>query len=93
MNAHRQDMVNVELTVGEVSDAIERAILEKYKFLTEDSGWDVMDVGFDAKNLNACGPDANSKIGVTYFFTRDVEVEGLKEVCIGDCRNCLKECR
>ena len=42
MHAHRQDMVNVELTKDEVCAAIQRVISEKYPLLN--SGWDVQDL-------------------------------------------------
>jgi len=93
MNAHRQDMVNVELTVEEVTYAIEYAILKKYPFLDNDD-WGIEDISFDEKNLNSCGPDSGKRSGVHYYFTRTVGVDiqpVTKSAC--DCENYLKPCR
>lgn len=104
MNAHRQDMVNVELSVEEVRYAIECAVLKKYPFLDAD-GWDLQDLNFHEKNLNSGHQDAEGWSGATYFFVKNIEVEdsppsantvqvnhGDKH-CGSDCGKCLNSCR
>ena len=84
MNAHRQDMVNVELTVGELRAIVEEAIVNKYPFLAESNGWSLQDMSFHAQNLNSNHhQDADGWSGATYFFVKDVAVEcaPLKEGC------------
>jgi len=91
MNAHRQEIVNVELTVEEVRYAIECAILSKYPFLDQRNGWDLQDTRFHEKNLHSVNQDSGDWSGATYFFVKDVEVDDapLKE----GCGNCLKPCK
>lgn len=93
MNASRQDMVNVELTVEEVRYAIEYAILKKYPSLDTDD-WDLQDAHFHEKNLNSSHGDAAGWSGATFFFVKDIEVDGApaKKDCGGGCGNCLKPC-
>lgn len=100
----RQEMFNVTLSVTEIEEAIERRILEKYKFLTAQDGnpdWELMEVHFEKANLHELD---GSKHGATVFFIRQIPVaeDGatLKEkVCVGDCAKCraedlgLKPCR
>ena len=105
MHAHRQDMVNVELTVEEVRYAVECAILSKYPFLDEKSGWDLQDAHFHEKNLNSCHQDAEGWSGATFFYTKNIEVEDApsKRQCVcalvtdapvTNCQNnCLKPCK
>lgn len=93
MNAHRQDMVNVELTVDELHDAVERAILNKYPFLAAPE-WELEDIGFSKENLNLCDIDAGKRNAVHYYFTRTVgdDIQPVtKSAC--DCENYLKPCR
>ena len=98
MNAHRQDMVNVELTKEEVIYAIECAILSKYSFLDKRNGWDLQDLSFHDKNLNSCDKDSSDYAGVTFFYVKDIEVEDApvekkcgESIC---CENkCLNSCR
>jgi len=97
MHAHRQDMVNVELTVEEVRYAIECAILSKYPFLDEKSGWDLQDSHFHIKNLNSCDRDSDGYVGAAFFYVKNIEVEDApvekkcgESIC---CENCLKPCK
>lgn len=82
MNASRQDMMNVELTVEEVRYAVECAILSKYPFLDERSGWDLQNFLFREKNLNSSHGDAEGWNGATFFFTKDIEVEDAPSVTV-----------
>ena len=93
MHAHRQDMMNVELTVEEVRTIIEQAIVNKYAVL--DNTWDLQDAHFHEKNLNSAHGDAAGWTGVTFFFTKDIEVEDApKRDCDGaSCGKCLNSCR
>lgn len=98
MHAHRQDMVNVELTVAEVRYAIECAVLSKYPFLDAD-GWDLQDKHFHEKNLNSGHQDSEGWNGATYFFTKDIKIEDApvekkcgESICCDE-NNCLKPCR
>jgi hypothetical protein len=105
MNAHRQDMVNVELTKEEVIYAIECAILSKYSFLDKRNGWDLQDLSFHDKNLNSCDKDSSDYAGVTFFYVKDIEVDDAPpnkntvqvnhgdKHCGSDCGNCLNSCR
>lgn len=96
MTGHRQEMLNVSLTVGEIQEAIERRIMEKYKFLTGEDGWDLQDLHYHKDNLHDV--DQN-KQGATIFFVRDIPVPEdaqsmpIKEKCGGVCTNCLNSCR
>lgn len=93
MHAHRQDMVNVELTVDEVRTIIEQAIVNKYSVL--DNTWELQDAHFHDKNLNAAHDDSGKFTGVTFFFVKDIQVEdsSSKNPLCGDCGNCLKTCK
>lgn len=93
MHAHRQDMMNVELTVEEVRTIIEQAIVNKYALL--DNTWDLQDAHFHEKNLNSAHGDAAGWSGATFFFTKDIKVEDApKRDCDGaSCGNCLNSCR
>ena len=96
MNGHRQEMLNVTLTVGEIQEAIERRILEKYKFLTREDGWEIQEIGFHEKNVNGIDPNA---IGATGFFLKEIPVPEdahsmpIKEKCEGGCGKCLNSCK
>ena len=95
MNGHRQEMLNVTLTVGEIQEAIERRILEKYKFLTREDGWDLQDLHYHKENLHEV--DQN-KQGATIFFVRDIPVpEDAQSMpikkCEGGCGKCLNSCK
>lgn len=98
MHAHRQDMVNVELTVEEVRYAIECAVLKKYPFLDAD-GWDLQDMHFHEKSLNSGHQDAEGWSGATYFFVKDIKIEDApvekkcgESICCDE-NNCLNSCR
>lgn len=75
MNAHRQDMVNVELTVQELRAIVEEAIVRKYPFLAEGNGWELQDTAFHEKNLHNVSQDSGGRSGATYFFVKDVGVD------------------
>jgi hypothetical protein len=94
MTGHRQEMLNVTLSVGEIQEAIERRIMEKYKFLTGEDGWDLQDLHYHKDNLHDV--DQN-KQGATIFFVREIPVAEdaapLKEACGGVCTKCLNSCR
>ena len=99
MNAHRQDMMNVELTVEEVRESIERTILEKYKFLTPDAGWELQDLHFNDKHLNSGDRDCGGYTGATYFFVKDIKVDDApvekkcgESICCDE-NKCLNSCR
>jgi hypothetical protein len=95
MTGHRQEMLNVTLSVGEIQEAIERRIMEKYKFLVDQPGnWELQDIHFHKENLH--GADQN-KQGATVFFVQEIpvaeDVAPLKESRCGDvCTKCLKSC-
>jgi hypothetical protein len=93
MTGHRQEMFTIELTVGEIQEAVERRILEKYKFLTKEDGWECQEIGFHEKNLN--GVEPNFK-GASGFYIKELIVEEdapVKEKCEGGCGKCLNSCR
>ena len=95
MNGHRQEMLNVTLSVGEIRESIERRIMEKYKFLTEQDGWDLQDLHYHKDSLNDV--DQN-KQGATIYFVRDIPVAEDAESmpikkCGGVCTKCLNSCR
>lgn len=98
MNAHRQDMVNVELTVQELRAIVEEAIVRKYPFLAEGNGWNLQDTAFHEKNLHSVNQDSGDWSGATYFFVKDVEVDDapLKErrcaLKDGRCAICNADC-
>lgn len=83
MTGLRQEMFSIELTVGEIQEAVERRILEKYKFLTAEDGWECQDIGFHEKNLNALDPN---KAGACGFYCKEVpvvEAAPLQEAVLG----------
>lgn len=96
MTGHRQEMLNVSLTVGEIHEAIERRILEKYKFLVDQPGnWELQDIHFHKETINQS--DLN-KEGASVFYVNDIPVAEdaapLQEKrCEGGCGKCLKSCR
>jgi hypothetical protein len=92
MNANRQDMANVELTVEEVRYAIECAILSKYPFLDERQGWDLQDAEFHDKNLNDYRSATANVAGATFFYVKNIKVDDAPPADKG-CGNCLKPCR
>ena len=87
MHAHRQDMVNVELTVDEVRTIIEQAIVNKYSVL--DNTWELQDAHFHDKNLNAAHDDSGKFTGVTFFFVKDIEIDKPVHGCSGGCGKCV----
>ena len=94
MTGHRQEMFTIELSVGEIQEAVERRILEKYKFLLDEEGWECEDLGFHEKNMNAMDPNAK---GVSGFYTKSVPVAEdaapLPEKQCEGCGKCLKPCK
>jgi hypothetical protein len=94
MTGHRQEMFTIELTVGEIQEAVERRILEKYKFLTREDGWECQEIGFHEKNLNSLEP--NSK-GASGFYIKEIPV--VEDAPLAEkksqyeCENFLKPCR
>jgi hypothetical protein len=94
MTGHRQEMFTIELTVGEIQDACERRILEKYKFLTKEDGWECEDMGFHTDNLR--GTSVTVK-GLSGFYVKeiplveDAPIVEKKTQC--ECENFLKPCR
>lgn len=95
MTGHRQEMFTIELTVGEIQEAVERRILEKYKFLLDEEGWECEDLGFHEKNLAAV--DLN-KVGASGYYTKSVPVAEdaaplPEKKCGGGCGKCLNSCK
>jgi len=95
MTGHRQEMLKVSLTVGEIHEAIERRILEKYKFLVDQPGnWELQDIHFHKETINQS--DLN-KQGASVFYVNDIPVAEdapLQEKrCLVDCENFLNSCR
>ena len=94
MTGHRQEMFTIELTVAEIHDACERCILEKYKFLVREDGWECEDMGFHVDNLN--GTNVTLK-GLSGFYVKEIPlaqdsaVAEKKPQC--ECENFLKPCR
>ena len=96
MIGHRNEIFNITLTVGEIQEAVERRILEKYKFLTREDGWECQEIGFHEKNLNGLDPNMN---GASGFYQKDIPVveDGAplaekKCKCESVCISCLKSC-
>jgi hypothetical protein len=83
-------MFTIELTVGEIQEAVKRRILEKYKFLVDEDGWECQEIGFHEKNLNGLEP----LLGASGFYCKEVPVvedAPLQEKrCWGECEKCLK---
>ena len=87
MTGHRQEMISINLTVAEITDAIERAVLNKYKFLVGEEGWDCQDWHYHKENLNGNNEKAE---GVTCFYVRDIAVaeDDAPAAVKKDCNNC-----
>ena len=87
MTGHRQEMINITLSVAEVTDAIQRAVLNKYKFLVDEDNWFCQDWHYHKDNLNAVDSKAE---GVTCFYVREIPVaEDIAPATVKkDCVNC-----
>lgn len=94
MTGHRQEMFTIELTVAEIHDACERRILEKYKFLTQEDGWELHEIGFHEKNLNGIEPNMK---GASGFYVKEISVPEdathPEKKCDWGCGKCLNSCR
>ncbi len=90
MTGHRQDMFTIELTVAEIQDAVEKRILEKYKFLTKEEGWECQEIGFHEKNLNGIEPNFK---GASSFYIKEIPVvEDAVHISEKKCDGCKGAC-
>jgi hypothetical protein len=89
MTGHRQEMFTIELTVGEIQEAVERRILEKYKFLAKENGWECQELGFYEKNLNGIEPSLKGAGG---FYVKDIPVVEDDVPFTKSCNGCKGTC-
>jgi len=82
-------MFTIELTVAEIQDAVEKRILEKYKFLTKEEGWERQEIGFHEKNLN--GVEPNFK-GASGFYIKEIPVVEDDAPLNKSCNGCKGAC-